>query len=243
MSLVNFVNINNWQCVFDVDSHDLRPLMLIHVYGGGQVSRRRAHGKNSCHKTFSSFDYFFLFFCPCFYLKATIDSAFTLNRRQWQLEFAIRLHFDGMLQEDGNLLLMAPQPLNVRVFESDGSYEHQITLAGRDTVASVPWYSRGRAMKRKKGEVLGESSAPPSVQSGGAATTQSFSDVPVFYVQLDPLLDHVAPLRQQQPASMWRAQLTQAKDIYAQFDAVDNLLPASSATAVAALQQVKIIII
>jgi hypothetical protein len=142
-----------------------------------------------------------------------------------------------MLQEDGNLLLMAPQPLNVRVFESDGSYEHQITLAGRDSVASIPWYSRGRAMKRKKGEVLGEPTAPPA-QAGSTTTTQSFSDVPVFYVQLDPLLDHVAPLRQQQPASMWRAQLTQAKDIYAQFDAVDNLLPASSATAVAALQQV-----
>lgn len=143
-----------------------------------------------------------------------------------------------MLQEDGDLLLAAPQALNVRVFESDGSYEHQLTLAERDSVASVPWYSRGRAMKRKKDEVLGIEPAPPPV-NGAPPAAFSVSDVPVFYVQMDPMLDHVAPLRQLQPASMWRAQLSQAKDICAQFDAVENLLPATSASAVTTLQQVR----
>lgn len=144
--------------------------------------------------------------------QAALDTAFSLNRRQWQLEFAIRMRFDGMLQEDCDVLLVAPQALNVRVVESDGSYEHQLTLAEQNSVASVPWYSRGRANKRKKDEVLAADEPQLPVVTSHVPTTtplagQSLSDVPVLYVQIDPMLDHVGPMRQIQPASMWRAQV------------------------------------
>jgi hypothetical protein len=59
---------------------------------------------------------------------APLRAGFTMNRRQWQLEFAVRMIFDGMAQQDADALLVALQSLNIRVVENEATYEPIFSL-------------------------------------------------------------------------------------------------------------------
>lgn len=52
---------------------------------------------------------------------APLRCGFVINRRRWQLEFAMRMVFDRMKQDDADALLVAVQSLNIRVCENDAT--------------------------------------------------------------------------------------------------------------------------
>jgi hypothetical protein len=264
--------------------HDLRATASLYIFGRGD--------------------------CP-------VTAGFAFNKRQRQFEFAFRLHFDGMLQEDTDALLENPQPLTVRVVETDGIYDHQVVLSDLDTVTSVPWYSRqrntnryrkravpmlqdmaqqqqenGTAEMRKLRKTIaafaqnvpafptfahggdvpsapgspgggaagggGGGGSPPGSPggagggddddeggAGGAKTKKaivrakyahdptvdkytgipltSASDVPVQWIHLDPLVQHLAPITQRQPLSMWLSMLQYSADVLSQSTAIRAL--------------------